>query len=66
MKFIKVTATGRKKKEYYFKPEDLLFITIEKGETHIILSFNIIGTKDVVVKETPEEINELYAEAMKN
>ena len=66
MNLIKVTATGRKKKEYYFKPEDFVFIKIENGETHIILSFNRIGTKDIVVKETPEEINELYAEAMKN
>lgn len=66
MKFIKLTATGRKKKEYYFKPEDFVCINIENGETNVVLAFNRIGTKQITVKETPEEINEQYAKAIEN
>lgn len=66
MKLIRLTASGRKVKEYYFKPQDFVFISVESGKTHVHLFFDRIGFKEIIVEQTPEEIQDLLADAMNN
>lgn len=66
MKFIRLTASGRRAKEYYFKPQDFVFISVESGKTHVHLYFDRIGFKEIMVEQTPEEIQDLFADAMNN
>ena len=63
-KFIKLTATTRKGKEYYFKPENFVFISVENGKTRVHLFFDKIGAKEIMVAETPEEINARFESAI--